>query len=621
MRPKDEGGGRFECSVCRKRRRGRLSGWLDSREDTIWIEDAADKNNRIALLSFDLNLEKWLDGTLIETILSQNFEDWLSKEKTKLLEARDDIKDILNERIEKVNNTLTTMKKATDPSKVKEMIAKKIEERERLEQKKRGLESDLEPNKETVYRILDAFLEVKDSKKTEEKNRAVDLLRSFFEEKFINKDNFEQHLKNIKQRAGVDELTKETLATQLFTQNPSPARLYRIWREAEEFFNLVGEEIKKRFYADCWKRIRFSVDPAAAKKYNLGENTPYVIRIEDLEPDTLLVLHTEKGNCYTIESLDKFKYDSMAGKEAVKEALGKGIHYLALEDEPQNNLLNNEILYVSEETDIEKYYPFIEINKSPLSLSLIVPACDSMKIAEFVINLYGKQFKNVVGKLPLSIKLLVTNRKIPLYVLLDAESRMLEGEEFKKQKLMNPWWDINETSVDAHYSFYPKKIKDKYALDDIAPISRGRVFALFPGYFDFELLLGTTDRYSIAYKKDGKRADEDYRLFTGRPYYSYQIAELRELWELLSQNLSSSQIHFVEDMLTLKLREWRKVRRGNKVSLLKNFAEATLRDAFSEKWECLREESKNFLICSSVNGMLLDAVNLFGHIIKEKGVD
>ena len=621
LRPKDEGGGRFECSVCRERGKGRLSGWLDSREDTIWIEDAADKNNRIALLSFDFNLEKWLDGTLIETILSQNFEDWLSKEKTKLLEARDDIKNILNERIEKVNDTLTTMKKATDPSKVKEMIAKKIEERERLEQKKRGLESDLEPNKETVYRILDAFLEVKDSKKTEEKNRAVDLLRSFFEEKFINKDNFEQHLKNIKQRAGVDELTKETLATQLFTQNPSPARLYRIWREAEEFFNLVGEEIKKRFYADCWKRIRFSVDPAAAKKYNLGENTPYVIRIEDLEPDTLLVLHTEKGNCYTIESLDKFKYDSMAGKEAVKEALGKGIHYLALEDEPQNNLLNNEILYVSEETDIEKYYPFIEINKSPLSLSLIVPACDSMKIAEFVINLYGKQFKNVVGKLPLSIKLLVTNRKIPLYVLLDAESRMLEGEEFKKQKLMNPWWDINETSVDAHYSFYPKKIKDKYALDDIAPISRGRVFALFPGYFDFELLLGTTDRYSIAYKKDGKRADEDYRLFTGRPYYSYQIAELRELWELLSQNLSSSQIHFVEDMLTLKLREWRKVRRGNKVSLLKNFAEATLRDAFSEKWECLREESKNFLICSSVNGMLLDAVNLFGHIIKEKGVD
>ena len=34
----------------------------------------------------------------------------------------------------------------------------------------------------------------------------------------------------------------------------------------------------------------------------------------------------------------------------------------------------------------------------------------------------------------------------------------------------------------------------------------------------------------------------------------YQIAELRELWELLSQNLSISQIYFIEDMLTLKLR-------------------------------------------------------------------
>ena len=92
------------------------------------------------------------------------------------------------------------------------------------------------------------------------------------------------------------------------------------------------------------------------------------------------MLHTEKGNCYTIESLDKFKYDSMAGKEAVKEALGKGIHYLALEDEPQNNLLNDEIVSISQEPIVEEYYPFIEINKSPLSLSLIVPACDSMKL-------------------------------------------------------------------------------------------------------------------------------------------------------------------------------------------------------------------------------------------------
>ena len=91
----------------------------------------------------------------------------------------------------------------------------------------------------------------------EKKNRAVDLLRSFFEEKFIDEKNFEEHLNNIKKRLGEDKLTKETLAAHLFTQNPSPARLYRIWREAEEFFNLVGEEIKRGFALTAGKESDF----------------------------------------------------------------------------------------------------------------------------------------------------------------------------------------------------------------------------------------------------------------------------------------------------------------------------------------------------------------------------
>ena len=51
----------MQCLLGKKK--GRLAR-LDGRKDTIWIEEAADKNNRIALLSFDFNLEKWLDGTL-----------------------------------------------------------------------------------------------------------------------------------------------------------------------------------------------------------------------------------------------------------------------------------------------------------------------------------------------------------------------------------------------------------------------------------------------------------------------------------------------------------------------------------------------------------------------------
>jgi hypothetical protein len=172
---------------------------------------------------------------------------------------------------------------------------------------------------------------------------------------------------------------------------------------------------------------------------------------------------------------------------------------------------------------------------------------------------------------------------------------------------------------DRYYGFYPiKSIKEneKYTLDDLSPISKGKIFRLYPGYFDFDLLLGTTDRYNIYYK-GRKREGEDYKLFTGRPYYFYQISEILELWDVLS-NLPSSQINFIEEILTSKLREWRNVEDGNKRNIFRGFAEATLKDAFGDKWNGLREETRFFLVNSALNGLLLDTIILFRHVIKKE---
>jgi len=72
-----------------------------------------------------------------------------------------------------------------------------------------------------------------------------------------------------------------------------------------------------------------------------------------------------------------------------------------------------------------------------------------------IAELYNKRFEKVLGKLPLNIKLLVAKRKFPLYILLEAEKRMLKDEEFKKQTPMDPWWSVER--LDEHYNFYPIK--------------------------------------------------------------------------------------------------------------------------------------------------------------------
>lgn len=51
------------CSVCGDRQRGRLDDWLEGRigDETIWIDEVADANDRAALLTFSLDIEPWLE--------------------------------------------------------------------------------------------------------------------------------------------------------------------------------------------------------------------------------------------------------------------------------------------------------------------------------------------------------------------------------------------------------------------------------------------------------------------------------------------------------------------------------------------------------------------------------
>jgi CRISPR-associated Csx11 family protein len=611
------------CNICKERSRGRLNSWFRSRENTIWIEEVADRNNRIALLTLSFDLSKWLDGTMVGTIFSQSFKDWLNKGRSILPNIQNKLISKLNEQINNIENIIENMKNAKDQNSVREKADIKINEKKELEQRIEQLTFALSPQRETVYRVLDLFLEAKDK----DKKIAAQILDTFFEENIGLKDKnsaLDIHVSNIKERMQTNTLTKENLATYLFTQNPSPARLYRIWKETEDFFNLVTQEIKEKVYSHKWKRIKFSVnyeDLNSRTSEKITEKTPYIIKITGLEPDNLLVLHTSNGEFYTIESLEKFKFNDKSGVDAVKDALSKGIDWIVKEDESNtNHPKDDQNIDINGIPSEEDYYPFIEITKSPLSMRLIVPASDSMIILESIVKLYNQRFEKVLGKLPLNIGLLVSKRKFPLYVLLDAGERLFHTKEFKESVMMDVWWNINDLRNDEFYSFYPvRNLEDqKYNLDNLVPLPKGKPYSLYPGYFDFDLILGTQDRYNITYEKK-RRVNKDYILFSKRPYYFYQFPQMIDLWEILGNNISSSQINFIEELLTNKLREWRNVNDSNKCDVFRKFVEATIKDAFRSNWNELKKETRDFILNSAFNGSLLDTIVLFSHTIKGGG--
>ena len=56
------------CFTCKNNRQSRVQTWLNDFNSTIWLNEVADSNGRLALLTGQFPLNHWLDGTLVESL-------------------------------------------------------------------------------------------------------------------------------------------------------------------------------------------------------------------------------------------------------------------------------------------------------------------------------------------------------------------------------------------------------------------------------------------------------------------------------------------------------------------------------------------------------------------------
>ena len=67
LRPMQEG--KEACETCLKRRVSRIKTWESNPAQTIWIDEIADHNDRVALIVGRFGLDDWLSGDLVQTML------------------------------------------------------------------------------------------------------------------------------------------------------------------------------------------------------------------------------------------------------------------------------------------------------------------------------------------------------------------------------------------------------------------------------------------------------------------------------------------------------------------------------------------------------------------------
>lgn len=147
-------------------------------------------------------------------------------------------------------------------------------------------------------------------------------------------------------------------------------------------------------------------------------------------------------------------------------------------------------------------------------------------------------------------------------------------------------------------------------------LKAGDMVYFAPATFDFEYLDTTARRFEVSYK-DGRRRGADK---AQRPYLLDDLAHIADVWKTLDEGLSTSQIKGLETLIESKRRDWEKPKGAQALALPDDdpfrqlccdaLANAEWRD---ERWK----ESKDLLVCAAVSGMLADALELHLAIAKE----
>lgn len=574
------------CQVCQERRSGRQDAWQGVRQgQTIWIDEVADRNNRVALLTLRFDLSRWLNGEWLTTLWSQTLDEW--SQGRRLVSSPGKVVSRLRELVNR--NEITVSQGDLYGSAC--TLAKWVLNN---------------PTRTECKAVLEAFLE--------EGGGTYEV------------DEIPALLQEIEDIHGVRDT--QAVLKFFFTQNPSPARLRRIWEATESFLGSLIQAIESETFATKPQRLRFTV--TAPLSWAEARQT-YRITVRDLKPATLTVLCIGTGqhpSFSTVSSLEHFEFANGKGPSAVQAALEMGGISEWRNEETGQRIAGARSVPGQhiQGFNSEGYLPFIVLARSPAFCQLLLPAESTPKVLRELLDLEDKNFGKVQGKLPLHVSLLVANRRFPLYALLEAGQMALDHESCSKGALQAPWWNgVEAHAQDSFFGHYPttKPSGDRgWALTDLAAVDKARQFWMTPGYFEFDFLGYTADRHNLSYEEqDGRtvRPSIAYGTLHPRPFTLHRLRDLMQLWDILTRSLGSTQRHHLKEALTTKLEGWEAVDWNEVRPVFETFGKVLLQRAFGEeKWAAkLTQNERSLLERSLSDGLLLEALELFQHVVKE----
>ncbi|RKQ84650.1 CRISPR-associated protein Csx11 [Brockia lithotrophica] len=395
------------CEVCRERRHHRRDDWIFGQlgNDTIWFEEVADSNDRLALLTFSLDLEDWLNGERVDSLRAQAIPEW----------AR--FNPVFQEgESKRISNPISPQ---TLFSQIVGLIKEKILDKSG---NWKFVDDDIFLNN-----LHDGFKHFRKSNL----QRKNDDNNSY--EKHLWRTFYEQIVEDRADAPSWDELNDDKriswLAHQLFRKLPSPGRVYRFWRESEEFFHDLLREFRQLAARsdNPWRVRRLLLVPDNHDEWR--DLTLYNGRWQGRQISLIYV--KELGGFVTAFNLARWlrPEDSQTDLQGVRISL-------EVEDAPEGRreMTVKQVRGSWQPfAHLSVYHPVIPVELSPLRFRVLVPLEVASECVDLAVAQWQKRFARVWDRLPLRVGVVAFPRMVPYQAIVEAvrnvEDGLASGEE------------------------------------------------------------------------------------------------------------------------------------------------------------------------------------------------
>jgi len=569
------------CKHCLDRRESRINKWQDGTYQTIWIDEIADNNKKVAIITGRFNLFGWLNGELLNTVFSQTLED----QGCSYIDLRNKLMECLksNEK----NSSL--LKKIANDAYGKEQCAKDFYD-------------DIVADRNPTW--TDAKIEWGD------------------------KPDYQK--------------ASEYLLLTLFRKHPSPARLRRIWETTQKFWEDIQDELKNKNglkNENYEEDIRFKRLEIKLNNNTLIKNTLCNAKFEKIDilmyfdGEKLISIQNLTFSC-VIEDLEKYKDKNIHIKcedgndskfkehkiEDISFSNGQYSPFLEIILSPisfQFIVPANSVPRVMQL--IQKKY-FAEMGevygRLPLNMGAVI--FDHKTALYAAINASRKMLQGFEDKPAEKFIVKSTNNNgfVEFVNNDNGKSMRFDKQIEKSSKYYRNFIVQNNMNMEKRDGYFKSYIdSEERGLLNASHIKENDEVMLYTNHFDFEFLDTITRRLEIRYSDDNYKRINQNEFRGPRPYYLEEFKTVFDkVWKLFDA-LTTSQIKKIQSQLAKLHLDWAGYENSYAFKIQ---IENILINIGTRKWWSSIEEDHMLLKQVCCDKTIFDVLEFYNSILKLK---